>query len=486
LDNISGRSKHMAISKVNFTEWLPDQPGVVGALTNARNVFPKAVGYGAFPEEENYSQDASEALNNIVAGIDSSGSTRVFAGGSTKLFLLDSADLSLNDISGSTYSSAERWRFVQFGDYMIAVNGEQRVQYADMSSTTITFADIDASAPTARFLTIVRDFVVVGNTSTYPNEVVWSGINNPNTWGNTSVTQSDNQVIPDGGDVRGITGGEFGLILLEKSVIRMSYVGSPIIFQFDNIARNLGCYEPNSVVQWQGITYWLADDGFYACNGESIEAIGAEKVNRHFFDTLAESNLSNMSAAIDPFRTLVLWGYPSLDDTYRILMYHIPTKKWSFAETGINRVADIATPAVTLEGLDAYSASLDALQVSLDSRQWLGGKLLVAGVSGSKIITFTGPSKAARITSADLETGANMSMVTLVKQIIENGSASVAVDSRFNLAEAVAFGAATASDSENRVGFRSLGRYHRVQVNPSGNWTTAIGFEVDIQQAGGR
>ena len=79
-----------------------------------------------------------------------------------------------------------------------------------------------------------------------------------------------------------------------------------------------------------------------------------------------------------------------------------------------------------------------------------------------------------------------MSMVTLVKPIVDNGSASVAVDSRFNLAEAVAFDTATAADSENRVGFRSLGRYHRVRVIPSGNWTTAIGFEVDIQHAGMR
>ena len=476
----------MAISKVTFTEWLPDQPGVIGALTNARNVFPKAVGYGPFPQEEDYSQAASENLNNIAAGINSAGSTKVFAGGSTKLFLLDSADLSLDDVSGVTYSSSFRWRFAQFGDYMIATNGAQKVQYADMSST-ISFTDIDASAPTARFLTVVRDFVVVGNTSTYPNQVVWSGINNPNTWSNTAVTQSDNQVIPDGGAVKGITGGEFGLILLEKSVVRMSYVGSPIIFQFDNIARNLGCYEPNSVVQWQGITYWLADDGFYACNGETIEPVGAEKVNRYFFDTLQESDIQNMSAAVDPFRALIMWGYPTVDDTYRILMYHIPTKKWSFADTGINYIAEIATPGLTLEALDLISPSLDDLPVSLDSRQWVGGKLLFAGISGAKIVNFTGPNKPARITSADLETGVNMSMVTLVKPIVDNGSASVAVSSRMNLSEAVNFPTAVAADSENRVGIRSLGRYHRVRVIPSGeNWTTAIGFEVDIQQAGGR
>jgi hypothetical protein len=475
----------MAISKVTFTEWLPDQPGVVGALTNAQNVFPKAVGYGAFPEEEDYSLAADETLNSVTAGIDSSGNTKVIAGGSTKLFLLDSSDLSLDNVSGATYNSTTRWKFVQFGDYLIAASGRDRLQYAELSST-ISFQDLDASAPTARLITVVRDFVVAGNTNTAGNQVIWSGLNNPNTWANTAITQSDNQIIPDGGEVRGITGGEFGLILLEKSIVRMSYVGSPIIFQFDNIARNLGCYESNSVAQWQGVTYWLADDGFYACNGESIEAIGAEKVNRFFFDTLQESVIETMSAAVDPLRALIIWGYPTIDNNYRLLTYHIPTKRWAYVDTDVNGISEMATPGITLEGLDAFSASLDALQTSLDSRQWQGGKLLVAGVEGNKIITFTGPSKAGLITSADLETGTNMSMVTLVKPIVDSGSASVAVDSRFNLAEAVAFGSATAADSENRVGFRSLGRYHRVQVNPSGNWTTAIGFEVDIQQAGGR
>lgn len=475
----------MAISKVTFTEWLPDQPGVVGALTNAKNVFPKAVGYGAFPEEEDYSLAASETLNSVTAGIDASGNTKVIAGGSTKLFLLDSSDLSLDNVSGTTYNSTTRWKFTQFGDYLIAANGQDTLQYAELSST-ISFQDLDASAPTARLITVVRDFVVAGNTNTAGNQVVWSGINNPNTWGNTAITQADNQIIPDGGEVRGITGGEFGLILLEKSIVRMSYVGSPIIFQFDNIARNLGCYESNSVAQWQGVTYWLADDGFYACNGESIEAIGAEKVNRFFFDTLQESTIETMSAAVDPFRALIIWGYPTIDDNYRLLIYHIPTKRWSYVDTNVNGISEMATPGITLEGLDAFSASLDALQTSLDSRQWQGGKLLVAGVEGSKIITFTGSSKSGLITSADLETGANMSMVTLVKPIVDNGSASIAVDSRMNLSEAVSFGDATAADSENRVGIRSLGRYHRVRVIPSGNWTTAIGFEVDIQQAGGR
>ena len=476
----------MATTRVDFTEWLPDQPGVVGALTNAKNVYPKAVGYGAFPLEEDYSAAASEGLNSVFAGKDDGGNTKVFAGGSTKIFLLDASDMSLNDVSGTTYSAGSDWKFIQFGSYVIAGNNANKLQYADLS-TTISFADLNASAPTAKLLTVVRDFVVTGNTDTASNELRWSGINNPTgTWGSVAVTQADFQTIPDGGEIRGLTGGEFGLVLLERSIVRMSYVGSPLIFQFDNISRNLGCYESNSVAQWQGVTYFLADDGFYACNGQQVDPIGAEKVNRHFWETALESKIGEMSTAVDPFRNLIIWGYQSTDLTYRLLIYHLITKKWSFADTGISRIANLFTPAFTLEQLDNFSASLDALPVSLDDRQWLGGKFLFGGISTNKIITFSGPSKEARITTSDLETNGTKSMVTLAKPIVDGGSASVAVASRQNLAEDVVFNTAVAADSENRVGLRSLGRYHRLRVIPSGNWLTAIGVEMEIQPAGMR
>jgi len=477
----------MATTRVNFTEWLPDQPGVTGALTNALNVYPKAVGYGPLPTEEDYSSAASEDLNSVFAGKDPSGNTKVFAGSSTKLFLLDSTDLSLDDVSGTTYTATSKWNFAQFGSLVLATNDQNIVQFADLSTTTISFADLNASAPTAKLLTVVRDFVVTGNTSTGSNEVRWSGINNPTgTWGSVAVTQADFQTIPDGGEIRGLTGGEFGLVLLERSIVRMSYVGTPFIFQFDNISRNLGCYESNSVAQWQGITYFLADDGFYSCNGQQVDPIGAEKVNRFFWDTIREDMIDEMSTAVDPFRSLVIWGYPSQENTYRLLIFHTVTKRWSYADTNVDRIANLFTPGITLEGLDAISASLDAIQTSLDSRQWVGGKFLFGGVTGAKISTFSGPNKTARITTADLETDGNKSMVTLAKPIIDGGSASVAIASRQNLSEAVTFNTAVAADSENRVGLRSLGRYHRVRVIPSGEWTTAIGTEIEIQPAGMR
>ena len=149
----------MAITRIDFTEWLPDQPGVVGALTNALNVFPKAFGYGPFPEEEDYSNAATEDLNSVAADKDNNGVVRLFAGSSTKLWLFNSANNDLDDVSGTTYTATDKWRFVRFGDYFIASNNKDKLQYYDLT-TTGDFQDLDASAPTAKLITVVRDFVV--------------------------------------------------------------------------------------------------------------------------------------------------------------------------------------------------------------------------------------------------------------------------------------------------------------------------------------
>jgi hypothetical protein len=476
----------MAINRVTFGEWLPDQPGVIGALTTAKNCYPRAVGYGPFPQETDYSGNATQDLNNVVAAKSTAGGTSIFAASTSKLFKLNGTTLTFDDVSGTTYSNVERFRFAQFGSRLIAASETNTLQGYDLNSAT-TFSNLAIDAPKAKYVTVVRDFVVTGYQSTYPFRTQWSGINNETTWTASGTTQADFQDIPDGGVIQGVTGGEFGLILLERGIVRMSYVGTPLIFQFDNISRNLGCYEPNSTIQYQGVTYFLADDGFYACNGQQIEPIGAEKVNRYFFNSLKESDIAKMSTALDPSKSLVIWGYPTLDATYRLLVYHVPTKRWSYVETAVDRVASSSTPGVTLEGLDAYSASIDALETPLDSRVWFGGKLQLAGVTARKIITFSGAPKTTLIDTSDIETEMTQSMITMVKPIVDNGSASIAIDSRLTLDEQTSFPAVTAANSENRVGVRSYGRYHRVRTQPSGaNWSSAIGVDVEIQAAGTR
>jgi hypothetical protein len=480
----------MAISRVTFGEWTPDQPGITNGLQRAENVYSKQFGYGAIPTAVDYSAAADQALNSVVAAKTTVGGTLVFAGGETKLFKLDPSDLSLDNVSkAGNYTTAadQRWKFTQFGNVLIAANGTAKLQGFNVNSSSL-FADLAADAPTARYITVVRDFVVSGNIqSNNPNRVQWSALGDESSWTTSATTQADFQDIPDGGTVVGLTGGEFGLVFMDRAIHRMSYVGSPLVFQFDNISRNLGCYEPNSIIQYGGTSFFLADDGFYACDGQNIIPIGNEKVNRYFFDDVDQGILYKMSAAVDPTKKLIIWAYASQSSATpdKLIIYNFQTQKWTSGTTHVDRIASTSTPSVNLEGMDVYG-NLDTILTSFDSRLWLGGRLQLAGVDGTKIITFTGANATAYIETGDIEVPGATSGITIAKPIVDDGSASMAISSRRLLNEVVTFGSQVAADAENRVSIRSVGRYHRLQLTPTGSWTSVVGTDIDLTGLGTR
>jgi hypothetical protein len=272
---------------------------------------------------------------------------------------------------------------------------------------------------------------------------------------------------------------------MERAIYRMTYAGSPYFFQFDAINRTLGCISAGSIINFAGLTYFLADDGFYVCDGQTTKGIGTEKIDRWFFDN---ANLTavklGMSSAIDTEKRLITWLFPAQNGDNLLLIYNISLQKWSYAETTADSVSFALTPSVTLEGLDVFSASIDSLGISLDDRQWVGGLLLLSATRGPNIVTFSGQYKQAALTSGDIDVG--HSVITLGRPIVDAGSGSVAVASRELLSDAITFGDASVADSEGRCGLRSAGRYHRVKTSPSGNWRTAVAVEIDIAGQGTR
>jgi hypothetical protein len=65
---------------------------------------------------------------------------------------------------------ADRWSFAQFGDVLLASNNAEKIQAWTVNSST-AFADASATAPIAKYITVVRDFVVAANISGTPNKL---------------------------------------------------------------------------------------------------------------------------------------------------------------------------------------------------------------------------------------------------------------------------------------------------------------------------
>jgi len=390
----------MTTQRIQFKDWLPDQPSIIDTVSEANNVIPLAIGYGPFKSAVNYSGAATEDLNNCFAAkVDNDVS--IFAGGATKLFKVSSTDLTMEDVSkASGYTGINRWKFVQFGNYALASNGSEKIQYYDVNSST-DFADLAAAAPVAKYITVVRDFVVGANigAGTYPSRVNWSDINDPTDWTAGAASQSDYQELPDGGDITGITGGEFGIIFLEKAIVRMSYIGSPLFFQFDTISRNVGCIEGGSIAQYGGISYFLSDDGFYSCNGQQVVGIGSEKVDRYFFNNANIGDIDSISAAIDPERNLVIWNYTTVSGNRALLIYNFETQKWCEADTDVDVLSTLATAGTTLDAIDtAYNITAGSFVV---------GKSYTIRSLGTKTGTYsrTGTTVTVTITAHGFSTG---------------------------------------------------------------------------------
>jgi len=548
----------MPTQRLQFTEWLPDQPAMAGSLNDAKNVVPLSLGYSGFPNAENYSGSASENLNNIIVG-KFGADVQVFAGGSTKLFKMDNTTLALADVSTSGgYSSTDNWQFKQFGKIVLAANNSARLQSWDIASSsnfyesstyktgtysrsgttvtvtitghglttatdyrvditsgtatdgtyTITVVDANtftytdtvsgttsgninvftSSAPIAKYVTIVRDFVVCGHLDggTNANKIQWSDINDQAYWSTGSTSQSDSQIIPDGGNITGLAGGEFGLVFLEKAIARLSYSGSPLFFQIDTISRGLGCLNGNSIATYGNTSFFLSDDGFYSCDGTNVQGIGTEKVDRWFFGDCSLTDLDSMTTAIDPVKKLVVWNYKAVDGKRHMIVYNWQINKWSRVETLATGVGTVASTGTTLEGLASLGyTDIDAMTASLDSRLFIGGKFLFAGFEDDKIVTFTGSTYNSEIITTDVEVGYN-SVVTLARPTIDNGTATVKVASRKELDDNISFSAAVTTSSEGRASLRSFGRYHRFSIVPTGNWTNAVGVDVDITPTGTR
>ncbi len=477
-------------------EWRPDLPALDNpGSTEAKNVIPAANSYRPFPSLVQYSNALPARAQGAFGCKDGAGIGANFAGTATRLYKLNG--ISWTDATrlvGGNYATGldDGWAFAQFGDLVIAVNYVDAPQKFQLGVGT-NFSALGGTPPNARFVATVRDFVVLGRIAGFPNRVKWSGINNPETWSVSPTTQSDQQDLPDGGWVQGIVGGETGLVFQERAIQRMTYVGSPLVFQFDKISRELGASIEGSVAGHHDIAFFAHASGFYAVTGaQQLRAIGDQKVDRHFWNDLDQNYLYRVSAVIDPVNKLYVISYPGEGNSggtpNKLLVYNWTLDRWSRCEVNVEAIyAGISQAGYTLDGLDAVSSSLDGLAFSLDSPVWTGvGRLFLAGFDTShRLGYFSGVNMAATVETAEAQiTPGRRTFLRSLRPIVDGGAVTVQLGTRDRTTDAASWGVICAVNDHGVCPTRSNARYHRARLNVAagGSWTHIQGVG-DIEAA---
>lgn len=472
---------------LEFGEWLPDRAahGNPGS-TQAKNCLPNIASYQSLPSLAPYSTALTAAcLGNFwMQGSDDT--YYQFCGDTGKLYLL-SAD-TWGDKSKVGGYSATHWEFVKFGFRCIAVSITDSTQYFDVGTSSI-FADLAGSPPKAHHVAVIRDFVVYGNVNdgtARPSRVVWSGYNDSELNTPSLSTQSDFQELHGrGGKVQRIIGGTDGIVFQEHSIWRMSYVGSPQVFQFDEIERGRGTDAPDSVVWTGNMVFYKGHDGFYAFNGQSSTPIGNERVDAWFEKNADQSVITSMRGAIDPKNKYVFWAFKSTSSATtnnRLLIYHWGSDRWSYAEVDTEVISSTASAGYSLDALDAVLADIDSESIPVDSPAYKGGVIaLVAFDSSHKASTFSGTALTAELETTELsQPDFSKTFTTEMRPLIDtDGTISMCVGHRDQQHDNITYDTALSMNSIGSFNTMTEKRYQRFKVSISGGFDHANGVLTD-------
>jgi hypothetical protein len=496
---------------VPFGDWRPDDPAYgTEAATIARNVYPRTDrSYGPMTQWAEYSSALAARCQGGAAVIDSAGNVRVFAGDASALYVNQGGTGNFADVtraSGPYNVGADAtWRILQFGNDIIATQVADAPQVYTLG-VSAQFDVLSTAAPRARHAAIIKNFLMLGGIvdaidGERPQRLHWSGLNDPRSWPTpgtsaANAVQSDRQDIQgNGGWVQGIYGGVGAadcIIPLEREIHRATYVGAPLIFQFDQIERARGMPAPGVAAHVGNMIFYLGQDGFYSCDGISSTPIGAARVDKWFWRNVDQTYLPRTSCAVDAINKLVHWAVPLLGDGGKpstLLTFNWQLGRWAYSTIETEYLMPSLTFGYTLEGLDQLSASLDALPFSLDSRAYTGNSLILGGWTANHRLAY--PTGATL--EAVMETGEvsglqphTRAYVNGARPHVDGGAPTVAVGSRETPGGTVSWSTATTVGRNGIAPTRVSARYvrYRVTVPAGSSWQHAIGIEPVSRDAG--
>jgi hypothetical protein len=485
-----------------FGDLAPDRADLDPGMIDVRNCLAGPSGYLPFRDLV----IATTALGNRPRGAiqarDENGDVYQYAGDETKLY--ENVDGVWTDRSkggGYATGSGEIWEFAAWKNKILATNFTDNPQSIIFGAAN--FADL-TTALKARHIAVVRDFVVLGNTfdvsdGAVPSRVRWSAFNDETSWTVSPATLSDFQDLKVS-KVERIFGGEYAVILQPDRVWRMSFVGAPVVFQFDEVLPGIGVIAPGAAAQDGEVIYFLSSKGFFALeNGTQATPIGIGRVDEFIRTDLDLGNIHRMSTVADPNSKRIYWAYPGADNINgrpnRIIIYHRAQDRWTIVDHDTELVWGGGGTGISLDSPAAVGDpdNLDdlATDVSFDDPRWVGGAPFVAAFDQ----TFAAGSFSGSVLDATLTTkeysfadGAR-TQLNGFRALIQGGSVTAQVGTRNSLAEDVTYGSVLTARPEQRFTTRANARYHRFRLTVSGEWQHAIGLEIgqyDLRSGGFR
>jgi len=480
---------------ISFPPFEPDRSlfNPVSSV-NVVNCIPVADGWGPLPDLTVISTALASECLGAIYGRTSAGAYRIFAGTTTKLYEYNSATLGWTDITrlvGGNYAvpTGDKWSFTVYGSNLFAHNIADDIQFININSGT-NFAIAPGSPPKAKYSWVAGEYFCLGNIANFPNRIQTSGIGDASWW---TVGQKgcDFQDFPDGEEVVGGRGSQQGAVIFQRKAIRsMTITTGDYSFRTDVLNQDRGVVAPLSIAEIApGQYFYYSSDGFFL--GVEGNAIGRERVDKWFDSQIDRSATNEIKAMPDPFQKIVWVQAKKVDTTKFLLGYHWGLDRWCYASSNLTNMASLVTPAISIDGMDLYYATIDDATAPFDSRLFTGGTPTMAVFDTSNRLCYlTGTARAATLDTPDTELNPGMRSYLMKARVYTDAPTFTVrpITSDFHgdtrtVGDAVTPYAATAT-----VNFRSPARIHgfRMEIPAGTTWNQVIGLEATAKIEGQR
>ena len=248
--------------------------------------------------------------------------------------------------SGFTADDANMWQFATSYD---TTNGNQLVAQVapnlncicNSSNGELFIGNLLGTSVLTAVALVPANFSATGGVATLPpytfvfgndGYVAFSVPDTPNDFtgsgsGNAYIT---GQKIVRAMPLRGGPGNSpSGLFWSADSLIRGTYVGGTPVFQFDTISTQSSILASNSVIEYDGIFYWIGTDRFLMFNGVVREVENNMNLN-FFFDNLNYAQRQKVFAYKVPRFGEIWWCFPFGDSTEpnHAVIYNVRENTW--------------------------------------------------------------------------------------------------------------------------------------------------------------
>ena len=461
--------------------FAPDaDPLAPGVMTDCTNVIPFETGFKGAPTAVSGGVAAlAAACQGAVVATKLDGVRRIFAGTAAALYEQSGATWTdVSKVGGYAGGADSRWSICQYGDSSIAANG---TDYIQRSNTSGAFATI-ATAPVAKIVFSVGAFVMAFNTN--------DGTVKPDGWHNcasfddtswtpsvTTLAASGRLVSSPGAITAGGRLGEFAVAYKETAIYVGQFVGAPSVWDWVQVpGANAGCIGQDAWCDLNGSHFVVGPDNFWLFDGTRPTPIGTGQVRQWFYNNSSAVYRYRTQCVYDAQNNRVWVFFPSISATApdTALVYHTIKKEWGKVSVSIQSVLNYVSAGVTIDGLDAIAATIDALpDIPFDSQYWLsGGRSLSIFDTSHTLKSLTGACTTSSFTTGDFGDDNNVSTLTRARLRFQSAptSATMAGFTKMNEGDSLTAGA-TSTMTDGHFDALQSARFHRGRFDLVGDYS---------------